>query len=275
MFIDLIQCTDCGKRGRPGAAFNLSIDGATHRLHCNCGNAFDLPDPRDQCILSDNVFVRLGALSNYQEGGFVDVTPGGSTKVTFRRAFDYPCRAFLAPLGNQAIYAKEAYLDSDCMVILAGRHATDSDTAPAIEVSWSVYGLVGIDVLPAWNVQFYAAATHLANNLFKPALLDYAGAFELFLEEYLRSRLERRFSADCAELILRKSWRVEDRCKDILELASGHRMTERVDVYQPWDIHVRKPRNDLAHGKRVPVGPADAENAHQATYQAIRWIESL
>lgn len=275
MFIDLIQCTDCGKRGRPGAAFNLSIDGATHRLHCNCGNAFDLPDPRDQCILSDNVFVRLGALSNYQEGGFVDVTPGGSTKVTFRRAFDYPCRAFLAPLGNQAIYAKEAYLDSNCMVILAGRHAPDPDTAPAIEVSWSVYGLVGIDVLPAWNVQFYAAATHLANNLFKPALLDYAGAFELFLEEYLRSRLERRFSADCAELILRKSWRVEDRCKDILELASGHRMTERVDVYQPWDIHVRKPRNDLAHGKRVPVGPADAENAHQATYQAIRWIESL
>ena len=274
MFIDLVQCASCGKKGRPGVAFNLSIDGLHHRLRCDCGNAFDLPDPRDQCILSDNVLVRLGALSNHHEGGFVDVTPGGSTKVTFSRAFDYPCRAFLTPRGSQLIYAKEAFLDKTCMVLLAGRHTTDPGPSLAIEVSWSVYGLIGIDALPAWYVQFYAAATHLANGLFKPALLDYAGAFELFLEEHLRLRLEGRFGGDCAELILRKSWRVEDRCKDILELAAGHKMTERADVYQPWDIHVRQPRNDLAHGKGVAVGPEEAENAHQATYQAIRWIES-
>lgn len=276
MLINPIQCSSCGKKGRPGVAFNHSIDGLHHhRLHCDCGNTFDLINPRDQCILSDNVFARLGALSNHQESGLTHVTPGGSTKVVFRRAFDFPCRAFLTPCGNQAIYAKELFLDNEGMVILAGRHFTNTASLEAIQVSWSVYGLVEIDELSAWYIQFYAATTHLANGLFKPALMDYSGAFELFLESTLRSRLGARFGADCTELILRKSWRVEDRCKDILELATGHKLTEYPEIYQPWDTCVRKPRNDIAHGKVVTVGAQEAEAAHQATYQAIRWIENL
>lgn len=275
MFIELIKCAHCGTKGRPGTEFHLSIDGSLHRLRCDCGHAFDLPDPLDQCILSDNIFVRLGALSNQREGGFVTVPAGGTAKVVFRRAFDFACRAFLTPLGNQLTYAKEAYLQNDCMIVLAARHATDDIELLPIEVSWSVYGLIDIDALPAWYVQFYAAATHLANGLFKPALLDYAAAFELFLERYLRSRLEARFGLDCTDLILHKSWRVEDRCKEVLELAVGHRMTERDDLYQPWDAHVRRLRNDIAHGKSVTIGVGEAEAAHQATYQAIRWIERL
>jgi len=161
------------------------------------------------------------------------------------------------------------------MLILAGRYEVDGNTPKAVAVSWSVYGLISIADLPAWFIQFYAAATHLVNGLYKPALLDYAVAFELFLESFLRMKLTARFGTIHAEYLLRKGWRVEDRCKDILQLATGHRMTDRNDVFQPWDIFVRRPRNELAHGQRIDIDNIAVESAHQATYQAIRWIETL
>jgi hypothetical protein len=38
---------------------------------------------------------------------------------------------------------------------------------------------------PTWRVQYYSAVGQLINRLFKPALLDYAVAFEVFVEDYL------------------------------------------------------------------------------------------
>jgi hypothetical protein len=143
------------------------------------------------------------------------------------------------------------------------------------EVTWSVYGLVDIDILPSWYVQFYAAVTQLAGKLYKAALWDYAIAFEVFLGEFLAHHLTTKYGTAMSEYILRRSWRVEDRCKEVLELAIGHRLRERDDVYLPWDQKVRKPRDGLLHGERVTVDEEAAEQAHQAVYQAIRWVESV
>jgi hypothetical protein len=115
----------------------------------------------------------------------------------------------------------------------------------------------------------------MTNRLYKPALLDYAIAFEIFLEAYLRSRLNARLGPRATEAMLKENWRVRDRCKKVLRLATGYGMSDRNDVYQPWDVHVRKPRDDVAHGRKSTVKLEEAEKAHQAVYQAIRWIESL
>ncbi len=274
MFIDLIQCDHCGHRGRPGTDFGAS-GSPCNELHCKCGHTFAIADGRDQCALSTHIFLRLEALSNQTEHGAVTLLPGHTATVTFSRPFDYVCRAFLTPHSQIPVIAQEAHLQNTGMIILAGLLDPSTPINEKAEVAWLVHGLRDLDSLPPWRVHFFAAVTHLANGLYKPALLDYSAAFELFLETYLREKLVRSFGEGCADHLLRKSWRIEDRCKDLLELATGHKLTERTDVYQPWDTSVRKVRNELAHGASVPVDQAAAERAHQATYQAIRWIECL
>jgi len=72
-----------------------------------------------------------------------------------------------------------------------------------------------------------------------------------------------------ADYLLKKTWRIEERVKELLEQACGVRLTERQDVYQPWDKYVREPRNKLSHGEQIVVDEAAAENAHQATWQVL------
>lgn len=275
MFIEPIECNICHRKGRPGADFHSSSGPEGYKLHCECGNKIELLDPKDQCVLSENIFVRLGALSNHSEGGFVQVMPGSSMVVTFTRPFEYPCRVFLTPKGHTPIYAKEAFIENDKMLILVGAHPDSANSPMTVEVFWTVYGLVSIDSLPTWYVHFYSAVTQLANGLFKPALIDYATSFEVFVESYLNQRLAKRFGAAVSDHLLRKTWRIDERCKELLELATGHRLTERDDVYSPWDRHVRVPRNNLSHGAQISVNRTSAEDAHQATCQAIRWIQSF
>jgi hypothetical protein len=157
--------------------------------------------------------------------------------------------------------------------------------ADIISLNWHVYGLVELDSLPAWHVQYYSALTHLINGLFKPALLDYAIAFEIFIASFLRERLTTSFGASMTDYVLRRTEKIEERVKGLLEQACGQSMSSHTDVYQPWhshtDVyqpwhdHVQRPRNHVAHGKPIVIDTAEAERAHQAIWQAIRWIESL
>jgi hypothetical protein len=145
-----------------------------------------------------------------------------------------------------------------------------------VEVAWTVEGLRNIDCLPNWYVLFYGAVTNALSKLFKPALLDYATAFEAFLEEFLLKALTAQYDSDRVDILMRRFWRVEERCKDLLYIATGHRLTERPDIYDPWVKYVQKrPRNLLMHGENLPVDSDAIENAHQAVYQAIRWIEEI
>lgn len=268
MFIKPIKCDSCGFEGRPGSNFMTS----GYMLFCKCGHTFTISDWQDQNVLSENIFVRLGALANATESGKVNLLPGQISYVTFSKPFDHICRTFLTP--TTPILVQEAHRNNTGMIIMTGT-IQDTPITEETEIAWIVYGLRDIDLLPSWKIQFFAATSHSINGLYKPAVFNYATSFEVFLETYLSDKLNKRFGQDCTDYLLQKTWRVEDRCKDLLELASGHRLTELSDVYQPWDTNVRRVRNDLAHGKAITVDQVAAELAHQATYQAIRWIECL
>jgi len=138
-----------------------------------------------------------------------------------------------------------------------------------------VCGLTNIDKLPAWYIHFYNAITQLENGFYKSALLDYAVAFETFVESFLNECFKDKFGDEIAEYILKKCWRIEDRSKELLELVTGHRLTENKDLYELWHKKVRQLRNELVHGKNNKIKKEDAETAHQASYQAIAWINSL
>jgi hypothetical protein len=171
---------------------------------------------------------------------------------------------------------REHSLEKDGLSILSSvfKEHCLSEQNP-FSINWMVFGLVDIHLLPSWHVQFYSAYTHLLNGLYKPALLDYAIAFEIFLATYLRERLQKVCGNAAAEYVLKKTWKIEERAKGLLKLACGQPLSERDDVYQPWDEHVRGPRNEISHGEPVTIDEASAKKAHDATWQAIRWIKAL
>jgi hypothetical protein len=238
----------------------------------------DLSVYRDQCILSTNPYVRLEALSNHVERKWIDAVAGQTILIKFDRPFDIPYLAHCSCsiLADRVIaHAKELYIDKTEMVVLTSIAIASEAQSGKTRVSWIVYGLNDIDTLPNWFIQFFAAASNFEHRLFKPALFDYAMSFEVFLETFLSERLADKFGVEAAGFILNRCWRVEDRSKEILELATGKRLSQEPEIFSAWDQNVRRPRNSLAHGELLNIGKDEAEAAHQATYQAIRWIESL
>ena len=275
MFIEEAKCPECQTKGRPAAPFGITYAASGgYQLLCKCGYVFPDTDSKDQLVLSPWAIVRLRALSNHIEYGTVRVLPGSFSQIAFSRPFEYVGRVFLTPEASRPTIAKEASVTTEGMAIVAGR-MTPSESDADINVSWLVYGQINVATLPAWHLQFYCAATHLANGLHKPALLDYAAAFELFLASYLREKLLARVGEPCTDFLLRRCWRVEERGNELLPLVVNAKFSGRADVYEPWREHVQRPRNLLAHGIEIDVDYDAAERAHQAVYQAIRWIESL
>ncbi len=275
MFIEPLQCSSCGRRGRPGEeGFQSSMEGGEVFVHCECKHKFAVESPRDQQILSGNEFVRLGAASNYSEGGSLALLPGTAAEVKFSRRIDFPCKVYFTPVGSP-IVAKEVFLQGNQMTVVSSMWPGRSLTSEPVRVNWLIYGLIDIEALPTWYIHFYSAITQVSNGLYKTGLFDYAVSFETFIESFLAERLGQRYDSELSEYLLRRIWRIEDRCKELLQLAVGRRLTERDDVYQPWDRYVREIRNRLAHGERIAVDRGAAERAHDAVYQAIRWIESV
>ena len=114
---------------------------------------------------------------------------------------------------------------------------------------------------------------HAHRGFFKAALMDYAIAFEIFIETFLRGKLSQGYDNDLADYLLNRTWRVTDRVSHLLRFAAGERLQDGPGVYEPWLESVCRPRNAIVHGQVLQVGEEEAENAHQAVYQAIRWIE--
>jgi hypothetical protein len=96
-----------------------------------------------------------------------------------------------------------------------------------------------------------------------------------YLELHLKESLSKKFGQAVCDYLLASTWSIEERCKGLLEFAIGHRLSERADVFQPWKSNVQEIRNDLSHGTFVHLDTAAVEMAHQAVFQAIRWVQSV
>lgn len=273
-----IVCPQCNREGWPGEnGFQLdSPSSGPSKVHCTCGQVIIIDSPRDYLMLSTNIFVRLLGASNHWENGSVRLIPGHLRIVRFKRPFDLPCKAFVTPAAP--IFVTEHSLSRDSVRILSSVFVDDSGTAQhnkPVGVSWIAFGLVDVNTLPTWYILFYGALAHNANGFYKPALLDYATAFEAFVEQFLRKHIAQHHGGRLTNNLLKKMWKIEDRVRYLLELVTQHSLTEEREIYEPWNKCVQTPRNRLMHGQYVAVGKGEAENAHRATYQAIRWIESL
>lgn len=274
MFIKPIECDVCHRRDDLQFIGQLS----TFRAKCKCGN--ELQVSRDQMILFNQFYGRLEALSNHIQWGSVESTPGMIDRITFTEPFELVGHVSLTPVVPtgfpNGIYPGEIMTNN--IELLFGTSVVLKEAlrfAEPIKVNWRVYGLIKVDSLPIWLVQFYSAMIQSMRGRLKPALLDYSIAFELFVEAFLRGRLGNSCGPDTTDYLLDKLWRIDERVKDLMKQVCGYRLSDGPDVYGPWDEYVRKPRNQIAHGQQINIDSGDLEKAHQAVWQAIRWIESL
>ncbi|MHB0877884.1 MAG: hypothetical protein ACYC5O_17745 [Anaerolineae bacterium] len=244
------------------------------RVHCECGNVIAVPDGFDQVVLSANTLARMTFASNQLLYGTTNVTPGIAETVAFMPPFELPGGVIFTPEAIPLL-AHEVNLHQGGMTIISSLMPGIQALPSPVKVNWLVYGLVDLDAQPPWFLHFFGAMCHLQAGMYKPALLDYAIAFEVFLERFLRSSLSHRYDAATADYLLRREWRVEDRAKELLKLATGHSLADSPGIRHAWQTCVQKPRNDLVHGKLRTIGRDEAEKAHQAVWRAIHWIESL
>lgn len=271
MYIEPVKCSNCGRTGRPGEK-DFGSDQSAETIHCACGNAIKVSEFRDQMILSENVFCRLSGTSNYMEHGQVLINPGQATKVSFKKKIETICKVFLTCEG-QFLHVKEANVNQNGMLLIAAGLDDITYTGP-VKLNWMVEGLIDISALPNWYTQFYSAIVNSTNGLYKAALFEYAVAFEAFVENHARNLLESKYGLQVAEFVLKNNWKIEERVKSVFDLATGKKLSDRDDVYQPWDTNVRQIRNKLFHGTPISVSIDMVEKAHSATYQAIRYIEN-
>lgn len=276
MYIEPIACPRCGARGFPGEkGFRYSAQSAIDdaMVTCDCGHNVHLAGQAlcDQLIRSTNIFLRLRAASNASEYGNIKVKRGSTAGVVFHEPFDMIGSVFLTPDGDQ--YVKEYYVDHRGMVVMAASPADRPTKRRVISISWMVYGIRNAPAMDAWRELFFRAIVQAKQGLYRQALLDYATAFEAFLGQFLGERLRLRYDDAAADYLLHHSWQIETRLKHLLQLAIGHRLTECPEVYSSWLEDVKSKRDKLIHGERLDVTLLDAEKAHCACYQAIRWIQ--
>lgn len=200
------------------------------------------------------------------------MAPGSQAKIRFSRPIGAISSINFAP--NGPVVVKEHFVQPEEMSVISCAWAGPAGPG-VVQVDWSVQGLVDVDSLPVWYVLFYSAVSLGVKKLHKPAVLDYAASFEAFLGDFLRAHLERQFGPAMADYTLDRTWRVDDRCKDLLRLVTGRRLTDAADVYRDWQENVRRPRDLLMHGGLRPMDEGDALKARRATYQAVRWIQDL
>jgi len=266
-----ILCTNCKKSGWPGDGnFQSETDKFGTTVYCKCGHVIPIESPRDYNILSTNDLVRLYEASNQSEFGDVELIPGKTASIEFRSKFDYICKVFFTP--QAPVIVKEYSLTLTGMRLISSPLAANLTKS---KVSYYVCGLVDLDTISTWYILFYSAISDNINGLYKMAILNYSASFEAFLDEYLRELLTKQHGEDMANYLLEKEWRVEEKCKSLLSLATKHKLSEENEIYQPWDENVRTIRNKLMHGNILSVNREDAEKAHSATYQAIRWVQNL
>jgi len=262
-----LTCSRChiSEREHPGTMSPVTTN-PLDRIHCSaCGHIFTRLD----ALADPNSFTRWAAIATHMEAGQVDLRPGDYTTVKLASQFDAVGPLVVTAQGPTA--AKASFTWGESVEIYTSRIPGQPDDQP-VGIAWLVYGIQESDKVPGWWVQLFAAIHSASEWRAKPAIIDYAGAFELFIETILNDTLTAKYSAAVAAHILNRTQAVAERVRTPLELAIGHQLTEDHTIHEAWVAKVRKVRNALSHGGGPAINPGDAEDAHQATIAAMAWI---
>jgi hypothetical protein len=242
---------------------------------CTCGRSFTMLDAASHA----HSFTRWAALSTHVEFGAVTMRPGEAVNIELTAPFDVvgPTNITLNMHEPGFMLTAARPLAETQLTIMTSMAPGETLPPTAGTVVWAIHGIRDANSHPTWWLQLYAAMENAAKWNWKPALIDYASAFETYVETFLSRTLTQRYGQPMADYLLKEKKWIDDRVKGVMELATNHRLSERSNhaIYSAWDNDVRIPRNKLAHGDAVPITGTEVEKAHQAVIKAIQWIETL
>ena len=262
-----LMCPQCSVReGEQPGTLTPPTTNPLEQIRCSrCEHEFTRLD----ALVHPNEFVRWAAIATHVETGDVHLRRGDHTQVSLTSLFDIVGPLVVTP---HAYVMSSALLTSPTAVdIYTSRTPGLPDDQP-IQIVWLVYGIEGADKVPGWWLQLFAAMQSAAEWRAKLAIIDYAGAFEVFIETVLNDALTVKYDAAVSAHILKRTPEVAERVKTVLDLAIGRRLTEDQDIHRAWLTRVKDVRNGLVHSGGLPLTPSAAADAHQATIAAMQWI---
>lgn len=144
-------------------------------------------------------------------------------------------------------------------------------TSP-IDVHIYIFGDKVNKRLEVWEQVFANAIVLRHKRMYRLALIEYATAIEIVLEDTLSMKLEAQHDKAFAKRTLEGNTSVERRFKMLLPLVMGQTPKALNGVISEWAKYIQKPRNDTVHHGGI-ITEEIAGKAHTAAYQTIRWIQ--
>lgn len=238
---------------------------------CQCGQVIEIPSPRDHAILSTHDTSPFSALCNYHESGRTTLTKGLLTIVPFKQEIPWICATNVTACGTD-LWPFIAFQQADCMGVTTSMHEKRPSDSETCEASWSVYGLIGKEWYSECYIRFLSGLELESKHQLRQALFEYAGAFDVFIYEWLRAYLNKKgFGDKNTKKILKQNNSIQARVTWLFALVTGFEFNP--PILEAWQNHVQRKRNKIAHGLRIELDQNDIYNARVAVYDALRWIE--
>jgi hypothetical protein len=280
MYIDPFTC-ECGYKAyagdREGATFRIERGIPKVHFVCRCGREHDLANNQqtiDQLALSSNVYAAMFGLSNASQEEEIVTRVAAPFVVHYNPPFE-----MLGFVGHEVLTkGYSPVMDSDRsmlggVVLSEDPHVLTSEEG--VSLIYRAVGLRNTGKLAVWHVLFYGGLIARKQEAYKFAVIEFAVAFEAYLNQLLETTLSAKYGAAVTKMLLNKTNKLERRFTELLELAIGHKHSERDDIYGAWQRDVQGKRNDVAHGIPTVVSAQDAYRAQYVSYSAIRWLADL
>jgi hypothetical protein len=118
------------------------------------------------------------------------------------------------------------------------------------------------------------AVHELSRGDYESSFINYAVAFEMFVQRHLEEKSDVLVGVDGRTTLLKRMRSIEERVTTVLTVAVG-RSLAAWPSYTDWKESVQTPRNLLLHGEPVTLGVTEVEKAHSAVCGAIYWMLTL
>jgi hypothetical protein len=218
---------------------------------------------------SENLFIVQRFRFSYEEYGNLSVTPGQIEKVTFNTPYTNIPDVHFSPY-EKFIYIKSLVMKDHFLAISSIKKNESSDGL--YEIGWWATGDKENSKVPLWREVISNSKGHQVRKDYRLEVIDLETAFELFIDDYLITRLKER------------GWR-----KETLGWLSTHFLRNKMDIgfrelegrtldklfkeeYSNWRKDLYHVRNGVVHqGKSVNC--EEIKKAREALFGIITKID--
>ena len=237
------------------------------RIDCRvCKHIFSLQRGVKESFSIDNPFVIHEFQFNSQEQGKVEIEIGRLKRIEFREPFEDTPQIYLTPYLKPARVVS-GHVSSAGFSIFSSDSGTEGETR---EIGWSAIGNRVQEGIPIWRKLLSSSKEHQLRRDFQSEIVYLESAFELYIAEYVGTRLRTKQRNETVDWILNKSIN-EVLSVGFKELEGRPLSKLEPEAYGKWHNSVKKLRDSVVHHGTC-VEASQAGKARDATFDLITRI---